>query len=659
MSIEKLLIANRGEIACRIIRTARSLGIRTVAVYSDADEKAQHVQQADEAVHIGPSPASESYLVADKIIDAAKTTRADAIHPGYGFLSENAAFAKAVADAGLTFIGPPAKAIRVMGDKAEAKRAMVVAGVPCIPGYEEEDQSAEKFISAADAIGFPVMVKAAAGGGGRGMRLVRDEPDLNAALKLARSEAESAFGCGDLILEKAIEDARHVEIQIFADSHGNTVHLGERDCSVQRRHQKIIEEAPCPVMTDALRARMGEAAVKAAKTVNYVGAGTVEFLLDQDGEFYFLEMNTRLQVEHPVTEEITGIDLVALQIDIADGKPLPFKQADLEMNGHAIEVRLCAEDPASDFLPSTGTIELWKRPSGDHVRVDDGIDTGDEVSPHYDSMVAKIIAHGETREDARIRLLSALEQTVLFGPASNRDFLIEILQDETFVSGSATTFFLEHRQKDKQSDSSTAIAIAAAADWSIQSGNARSKALNVHSEQQSWAGGIVFPFYFDYSFQGQEVTAIVSGDASSLSVSVDGEIFDLSIDSQSDGHISIIVGGETISANVLQNAQMLYLATDKTTLTLFKIDHLDTDGAQDGSDGIVRAPMHGSLLKVDVAVGDQIAAGDQLAVFEAMKMQHEILAPANGTVAEIPVEAGTQLAAGDAIIILENSDASA
>ncbi|NQV93968.1 MAG: ATP-grasp domain-containing protein, partial [Sphingomonadales bacterium] len=390
--INTLLIANRGEIACRIMRTAKAQGIRTVAVYSDADAHAPHVKMADDSVHIGPAPVNLSYLLVDNIIQAAKDTGADAIHPGYGFLSENAAFSKACADANIIFVGPPEKAIDVMGDKARSKRAMIAAGVPCVPGYQGNDQADDVLISEAGKIGVPLMVKAAAGGGGRGMRLVHDLDDVANAIKLARSEAENAFGNGELILEKAIIKPRHVEIQVFADSHGNTIHLGERDCSVQRRHQKVIEEAPCPVMTPILREQMGAAAVEAAKAVDYVGAGTVEFLLDQSGGFYFLEMNTRLQVEHPVTEEVTGLDLVALQLKVASGDLLGLEQQDIMLNGHAIEVRLYAEDPADDFLPSTGPIYLWQ-PS-DLSRVDSGIETGGEVSPFYDSMVAKIITHG-------------------------------------------------------------------------------------------------------------------------------------------------------------------------------------------------------------------------------------------------------------------------
>ncbi|MEO1336425.1 MAG: acetyl-CoA carboxylase biotin carboxylase subunit, partial [Myxococcota bacterium] len=397
-TINRILVANRGEIACRIIRSAHSLGRTAVAVYSEADKDAPHVRMADEAVCIGPPSVAASYLNIDAIIAAAQKTNADAIHPGYGFLAENADFARAVTAAGLVFIGPPIEAIALMGNKAAAKRRMLDAAVPCVPGYQGTDQTDPTFVKQARDIGYPVMVKAASGGGGRGMRLVEDESQLVAALARARAEADSAFGSNELILEKAVVRPRHVEIQVFADRHGHVIHLGERDCSVQRRHQKVIEEAPCPVMTPQLRSAMGQAAVEAAKSIDYVGAGTVEFLLDASGAFYFLEMNTRLQVEHPVTEMVTGIDLVAQQISVAEGHPLDIEQSDVAFNGHAIEVRLYAEDPAQGFTPSTGRLERWSTPDLEGIRVDDGVDSGTEISPYYDPMVAKVIGWGPTRE---------------------------------------------------------------------------------------------------------------------------------------------------------------------------------------------------------------------------------------------------------------------
>ena len=442
MSFQKVLVANRGEIAVRVIRSAQSLGYRTVAVFSEADANAPHVAIADEAICIGGAPVGESYLVADKIIAAAKKTGADAIHPGYGFLSENSAFAKDCVDAGITFIGPRPDAIDLMGSKRQSKIAMIAAGVPCIQGYEGADQNEEVLKRAAIEIGMPVMLKASAGGGGRGMRLVTDAKDLDELIKSARSEALNAFGNSELIIEKAVLQPRHIEIQVFADSYGNTVYLGERDCSVQRRHQKVVEEAPSPFVSPEMRQAMGEAAVNAAKACNYVGAGTVEFLADSEGNFYFLEMNTRLQVEHPVTELITGLDLVAMQLRVAAGDKLSITQEDVALTGHAMEVRLYAEDPGTNFIPQTGLINLWQPASGDGIRIDSGITSGQTVSSFYDPMLAKIIAYGENREEARRRLVRAVEDSHLLGIKDNRAFLAAILGNKTFIDGEATTAFI-------------------------------------------------------------------------------------------------------------------------------------------------------------------------------------------------------------------------
>ncbi|MBK6512496.1 MAG: acetyl-CoA carboxylase biotin carboxylase subunit [Haliea sp.] len=486
-----VLVANRGEIACRVMRTARAQGYRTIAVYSDADAAAPHVLMADEAVHIGPGPVNESYLVVANILAAAKTSGAEAIHPGYGFLSENAAFAQACEDAGLVFIGPRPDAIHLMGNKAEAKRRMIAAGVPCVPGYEGEDQGDATLLREGAKIELPLMVKAAAGGGGRGMRLVHKADELANAIKLARAEATSAFGNGDLILEKAIIRPRHVEVQVFGDSHGNIVHLGERDCSVQRRHQKVVEEAPCPVMTDALREAMGAAAVTAAQSINYRGAGTVEFLLDEQGKFYFLEMNTRLQVEHPVTELITGLDLVALQLQVAQGEPLGFTQGDVTLTGHAIEVRLYTEDPSQDFLPTSGPVDLWSPPSGTGIRVDSGICSGQQISPFYDPMVAKIIGSGPTRDIARLRLIEALKETVLFGPRHNRDFLVACLQKPCFAAGQATTAFIaeefaEGEIADAQPEFADS-AVAAVVELALEHRELHNSSVIVAPELRDWA----------------------------------------------------------------------------------------------------------------------------------------------------------------------------
>ena len=439
----KILIANRAEIACRIMQTSKDMGIATVAVYSDADADAPHRKMADEAAHIGPSPAVESYLDSNKIIAAAVRTGADAIHPGYGFLSENADFAAACASAGITFIGPSPEVIAQMGNKAEAKRIMARAGVPCIPGYEGEDQADEAFIFEAAKIGFPIMVKAAAGGGGRGMRLVAKPEKLQKALASARSEAERAFGSGELILEKAIVAPRHIEIQVFADTHGNVVHMGERDCSIQRRHQKVIEEAPSPAVSADLRAEMGTTSTTATKDIGYVGAGTFEYLLDSDGKYYFLEMNTRLQVEHPVTECITGLDLVEWQLRVAAGEPLPLDQSQITFSGHAIEARLYAEDPYKGFLPKPGTLSKWTAAEGVGMRTDHGLIDGFEVTPYYDAMIAKIIGYGTDRKAAQENILAALDHTVAEGLTTNRQFLMSCLSHAAFTDGEATTAFID------------------------------------------------------------------------------------------------------------------------------------------------------------------------------------------------------------------------
>src|SRR5216110_1103772 len=436
----RVLVANRGEITLRIMRTARRLGYGVVAVYSDADRDALHVREADEGVHIGGALPAQSYLRVEAIIAAAKASGADAVHPGYGFLAENEEFAQACRDAGLVFIGPSPEAIKAMGNKAGAKAIMQGAGVPCVPGYQGADQSDATMLAEAKKIGFPVMIKAIAGGGGRGMRLVADAAAFPDALRSARSEAQGAFGDAGVILERAIPEPRHIEIQVFGDRYGNAIHLGERDCSVQRRHQKLIEEAPSPAVSSELRARMGAVAVTAIKSLRYEGAGTLEFLLDPSGEFYFMEMNTRLQVEHPVTEAITGLDLVELQLRIAAGEPLGLKQEDVKFSGHAIEVRLCSEDANHDFMPQSGTMALWQMP--DDVRVEHALQSGSEIPPFYDSMIAKIISHGADRNEARGRLICGLEQTAAFGVTTNQGFLISCLRHPGFAAGEATTAFI-------------------------------------------------------------------------------------------------------------------------------------------------------------------------------------------------------------------------
>ena len=655
MSLTTLLVANRGEIACRVIRTAKALGLRTVAVYSDADAGAPHVQLADEAIHIGPSPVGESYLSIERILDAAKTTGADCVHPGYGFLSENAAFAEACAKAGLTFIGPPVTAIEVMGDKARAKRAMIEAGVPCVPGYQGEDQDDATLVKAAKEIGLPVMVKAAAGGGGRGMRLVHKAKDLPAAIKLARSEAENAFGSGVLIIEKAILEPRHVEIQIFADMHGNVIHLGERDCSVQRRHQKIIEEAPCPIMTPELRAEMGAAAVEAARAVDYVGAGTVEFLLGADGAFYFLEMNTRLQVEHPVTEEITGLDLVALQIGVAKGDRLPLTQGDVRLDGHAIEVRLYAEDPANDFLPSTGHVTLWHPPTGDTIRVDDGIETGSDISPFYDAMVAKLIARGANRDEALGRLISALKGTALFGVPNNRDFLIDALGQDRFRKGEATTAFISEAYGETgyaPADISTELVAAAAIiDFKLQRDQSTAETVSMNDALLGWSSIRDLQSFFDYAIGDHVHTAeIEQAGPDAFRLRIGDETVDATLLEWGPHEARLRLNGRTVQLIFADTPKELHLAMGDRSATFMKLNTLDLGAGAASGGGTVVAPMHGKILEIAVAEGDTVSTGDRLAVLEAMKMQHEITAEIDGTVATLATAVGTQIAADDLIL---------
>lgn len=658
-NMSTLLVANRGEIAVRIMKTAKQLGIRTVAVYSDADADAPHVELADDAVHIGASAVGESYLRVDKILDAARLTGADAIHPGYGFLSENAAFANAVEEAGIIFVGPSAHAIEVMGDKAASKRAMIAAGVPCVPGYQGEDQNQQRLSREALAVGLPVMVKAAAGGGGRGMRLVDSEQDLDAAIQTARSEAENAFGSGELIIEKAVGQARHVEIQVFADSHGNVIHLGERDCSVQRRHQKVVEESPCPVMTEKLRTAMGKAAVEAAKAVSYRGAGTVEFLLDASGEFYFLEMNTRLQVEHPVTEMVTGLDLVALQLSVAEGGSLGLSQQDVQLSGHAIEVRLYAEDPGNDFLPSTGPVHFWQQPEGEGLRVDAAVKSGGQVSPFYDPMIAKVIAFGENRQQARKRLLAALQQTVVFGVRTNRDFLISLLEHSVFAEGMADTGFIGEHYQDgyRQSElSSQTFAVAAVVQYLLRQKQAQHEALAIHPELYEWSsnGDLQTPFY--YEIEGELcVFQVRPLGENSYTVNVGEDQLSLKLKSISPTQAVFEINSCGISVTYYaENENTLHLAaTGAPILTAVNLIGASDQGDEAGAAGVIVAPMHGSLVDIFVAKGDQVKAGDRLAVLEAMKMQHEICAAADGMVIKVAAAPGDQLAAEDLILELE------
>ncbi|OYT96906.1 MAG: 3-methylcrotonyl-CoA carboxylase [Pseudomonas sp. PGPPP3] len=646
-AFNKILIANRGEIACRVMRTAKELGYRTVAVYSEADAGARHVHVADEAVCIGPAQVNQSYLVIDAIIAAAKKTGADAIHPGYGFLSENADFARACEAAGIVFIGPTVEAIHLMGSKRLSKIAMLEAGVPCIPGYEGAAQDEDTLIREAGRIGYPLMIKASAGGGGRGMRLVHEASELAEQIRTARSEAQNAFGSGELILERAVIKPRHVEIQVFGDQLGNIVYLGERDCSVQRRHQKVVEEAPCPVMTPTLRQAMGEAAVKAAASVNYVGAGTVEFLLDQSGEFFFLEMNTRLQVEHPVTELITGQDLVAWQIRAAAGQPLPLQQDEIRLTGHAMEVRLYAEDAAHNFLPQTGQVLRWEPELLDGVRIDHGLVEGQEISPFYDPMLAKIIAYGATRDDARRKLVRAVEECVLLGVNGNQRFLANLLANPEFASGNATTAFIaEHFNADPslspQAPAASELAIAAALLYQ-QSANARAH----QRELAGWrsAGSAPWQFTLKHGEQKHRVNldVQVAGSQPSLLATVGDTQVSLTLLASDGRWLTLELDGIRRRIAYQQQGEQLWLYGHYGNLELLDVTHEPAGGQNAASRGAVKAPMDGAIVDVLVSEGERVSKGQLLVVLEAMKMEHPMKAGVDGTVRRIGISKGDQV----------------
>lgn len=640
-TINKILIANRGEIAVRVIRTARDLGFRTVAVYSDADANALHVSEADQAVHIGAAPVNKSYLVAEKILDAAKKTGADAIHPGYGFLSENADFAEACEAAGIVFIGPKAEAIKLMGSKRLSKIAMLEAGVPCIPGYQDADQSDDTLIARALEIGFPLMVKASAGGGGRGMRLVFERSELEEQIKTARSEAESAFGNGELILERAVIEPRHIEIQVFADAHGNAVYLGERDCSIQRRHQKVVEEAPSPFVDEALRQRMGEAAVNAARACNYRGAGTVEFLVDKDRNFYFLEMNTRLQVEHPVTELITGQDLVAWQLLVAAGEPLPLTQAQIELKGHAVEVRLYAEDPRNQFMPQTGRVLLWDYPRCAGIRMDHGIQNGQVVSPHYDPMIAKVIAYGENRTQAIRRLASAVQDTRLLGLNNNKLFLQNVLRHPVFAAGEATTAFIEqHFARDVSMDQKTPSTqtLARAALLYFQRGITSSR-----NADFSWSSSAPRGYSYQLAFDGNTSCVTLEEQDHRYHLAVGENRFALELVSLANNRCVLIEDGVREVIHYAFDGKSLYLDDGRGHFVFENVTHRPASATGGVGSGQVKATMDGAIVEVLVQAGNKVKAGQTLLVLEAMKMEHPLKAAIDGVVAAVSCEAGQQV----------------
>ena len=668
--INKLLIANRGEIACRVIKTANAQGIKTVAVYSDADKNALHVQMADEAVYLGPSPSKKSYLRGELIIEKAKELGVDAIHPGYGFLSENAEFANLCAKNNIIFVGPPASAIEAMGSKSAAKHIMEKAGVPLVPGYHGDDQSEAVLKGAADEMGYPVLLKAAAGGGGKGMRQVWSEKEFSQALNAAKRESMASFGDDHMLVEKYLTRPRHVEIQVFCDTHGNGVYLFERDCSVQRRHQKIIEEAPAPNMSQSVREKMGEAAILAAKAINYVGAGTVEFLLDEDDSFYFMEMNTRLQVEHPVTEMITREDLVHWQLTIAEGKPLPKQQNELTLTGHAFEARIYAEDPNNEFLPSTGTLRLLRTPKeNDVVRVDTGVVEGDEVSVFYDPMIAKLVVWGENREIALKRLISALGDYYIDGVSTNIDFLKRVATHPAFVAAELTTTFVEKHHdslfsatsEDAASDDTQVnIPVMALLSLLNRKVSRSDKTPSVWSTAGGWRANANHTETLALLCNQEEVHVGVkhqrhgTEDAWELSVgdnsyNVKGKLVDSALHATINGYKSTFTYSDNDGVFTLFN---------KDTHAKFSLISASLgDDNDDNGDANFSAPMNGTIVAHLVEKGVLVKKGEPILVMEAMKMEHSIIAPHDGAVEEFFFNPGELVDGGATLLAFSTKEA--
>ncbi len=670
---DKILIANRGEIACRVIRSARKLGIRTVAVYSDADANALHVTMADEAVHIGAAPSKESYLLADKVIAAAKKTGAQAIHPGYGFLSENAAFSEACKANDIVFIGPPVGAIEAMGSKSAAKTIMEKAGVPLVPGYHGDEQDPAVLKKHADDMGYPVLLKATAGGGGKGMRQVWSSEEFDEALEAAKRESLSSFGDDRMLVEKYLTQPRHVEIQVFCDQQGNGVFLFERDCSVQRRHQKVIEEAPAPGMNDTVRAAMGDAALLAAKTIDYEGAGTVEFLLDKDDTFYFMEMNTRLQVEHPVTEMITGQDLVEWQLRVAAGQSLPLSQDQLQINGHAFEARIYAEDPDNDFLPVTGTLSYLQPPEENpNVRVDTGVLQGDEVSVYYDPMIAKLIVWDEDRNRALSRLTQALSEYRISGMTTNVEFLYNLANSEPFRKADLDTGFIDkhhdlifHKKTFDEQGNELAYYLSLATLYLILKRNRDTAALAAQSTDphspwhntNGWRTGADSIHDYPLLISGKEITVIAKAS--------DNNYFELSTDSETLSTTTLVSGslsgdelhaeinGHRLHATVVAHDGIYSLFTQDAALQFSVIapDCGDIDG--DSGEGGLTAPMNGTIVALPVAAGATVNKDDPIVIMEAMKMEHTIRAPADGTVVEFYFKEGDLVDGGAELVNFE------
>jgi 3-methylcrotonyl-CoA carboxylase alpha subunit len=647
-----VLIANRGEIACRIAATAKRLGLRSIGVYSDADAGARHVRLCDEAHWIGPAPAAESYLAIDKLIEIARRAGAQCIHPGYGFLAENPAFAEACAAAGMTFVGPPPAAIRAMGLKDQAKVLMERAGVPVVPGYHGERQDAKLLKEKAYETGYPLLIKPVAGGGGKGMRQVDRHAEFDDALMAARREAESAFGDPRVLIERLIPAPRHIEIQVFADAHGTVLHLNERDCSVQRRHQKVVEEAPAPGMTQEMRAAMGHAAVEAARAAGYRGAGTVEFIADgseglRPDRFWFMEMNTRLQVEHPVTEAITGLDLVEWQFRVAAGERLPIGQQDVRLDGHAIEARIYAEDPEHGFLPSTGRVLVWDIAVGDGIRVDSGVNAGDTVSPFYDPMLAKVIAHGATRQVALARLTQTLARTAVVGPRTNVGFLTNLCEHETFRRGGVDTGFVDRNLATlgAMPASIDAAAVASGAAWLVAGDTARAREHLSSDDVASSPWDATDGFQLSgtrvvavpVTANGQAMVALASYDAAGVSVSVDHQ------------HAAS-------DAQIFDGPDEVYVLRRGRQTIVRRRAFAEAEIADRDADGAVRAPMHGKVVAILVETGDAVRRGQRIAVIEAMKMEHALTAPFDGTVGEITAEVGGQVAEGAIVLRIDAAE---
>ncbi|WP_144395039.1 acetyl/propionyl/methylcrotonyl-CoA carboxylase subunit alpha [Pleionea sediminis] len=661
---DKILIANRGEIACRVIRSARKMGVKTVAVYSDADKNAMHVKMADEAWHLGPAPAKESYLKAELIIDIAKKSGAKAVHPGYGFLSENTAFAKACEENHIVFIGPPASAIDAMGSKSAAKDIMKKADVPLVPGYHGDHQEADYLKTQAYGIGYPVLIKATAGGGGKGMRIVESHDDFDEALSSCKREALSSFGSDEVLIEKYLTKPRHVEIQVFADSQSNAVHLFERDCSVQRRHQKVIEEAPAPGMTEELRNSMGQVAINAAKAIGYQGAGTVEFLLDEDGSFYFMEMNTRLQVEHPVTEMITGQDLVEWQLRVANGEPLPCSQDELLINGHAFEARVYAEDPDNDFLPSTGRLNHLATPSTHrHVRIDTGIEQNDEVSVHYDPMIAKLIVWDKDRASALARLRGALSEYQVVGLKTNLDFLFQLASHDGFNNADLDTNFIARFQDElfveKPAINDQVISVAALYTMLKQQDYGNHHTADLADPYSPWdkvdgwrlnEDNFHRVTFVDNNSKLEYLTTVHFRDSAFLVEQENGE--HLISGELSENQLRVNLEGERFTATVIEKDHLLSLFIKGHEFQLeLKQEGLSADDTDANAN--LTAPMPGTIISVAVDAGDKVEAGQPILVMEAMKMEHTIKAPADGIVTELFYQTGDLVDEGAELVLFE------